>query len=201
MKIFQQHQEQNQTQEQLKLSTLNRWMESLSDLDKFDSVPINFEIAKFCTGDLLYSIDDCISQTLGPVLQVKRDISESLKKRFIFHILEWQSLRNKKDFDIIDELCSIVIWNCLGQCDIKVPYRIQEWDGNITPEELEKLVLTLGRSNVEIEKMISDCQRGVQVEFKEITKSKKGDAKIGLERYKSSKKELYAKLKTVYLFT
>jgi hypothetical protein len=197
-----QEQYQNQVQEQYKLNTLNRWLTDLSELDDFETIPINFDLAKFCTGELLSNIDNCITQTLSPIRQVngrEERPSKSFKNRFIIRILEWQSLR-EKDYDLIDELCSIVILNCLGH-NIDVPHRIQQWDGKIMPKQLEELASNIGKSQVEIEKMIVKFKKGEKIEFKELEKSKNGSIEKGLERYKIKNKLLYNELKEKLNFT
>ncbi|QMU63799.1 MAG: hypothetical protein GKR88_05490 [Flavobacteriaceae bacterium] len=193
-----QDQKQDQVQEQMKLRSLNGWLKALSELDKFEFLPLNFEEAKLCSGEMLENIDNCITQTLAPVKQVKeKGISSTLKNRYIINILEWLSLRNKNQFDIIDELSAIVIQNCLGN-ELKVPCRIQVWDGVISEEELKEFAIAIGKSQVEIEKWILELKEGKKIEFKEIEKTEKGNINTGIKRYEEKMIDLFLQLKSKF---
>jgi hypothetical protein len=190
-----QGQNQNQYQEQMKLRSLNGWLNAMSELDVFEILPFNFEYAKFCKGELLSSLDNCITQTLAPVKQInEKGTSNSLKKRYIIRILEWLSLRNKQ-FDVIDELSIIVILNCLGK-KVDVPYRIQVWNGVITQDQLKEFALSIGQSQLELEKWVTSLKNGKKTDIDSAEKPKNGNVEIGLQRFKINNPLLYTELKT-----
>lgn len=191
-------QKQDQTQIQLKLRSLNGFLGELSELNNFEILPKNFEEAKFCEGELLSNIDNCITNLLAPVMQVRhKETSQSLKNRFATRVLEWLSLRSR-EYDIIDELCSILLLNCINT-NIEVPERIQKWDGKITPKELQAFALVIGQSQVEVEKWITDIRNGKKAEFKELEKAEEGNLEKGIGRFEKTKPEIYKELKERFL--
>lgn len=189
-----QTQNQGQTQIQLvKLMSLNGWLEALAELDRYDNLPYNYQFAKFAKGQMLDDINYCITQTLVPVKQIREDIRDnsiSFKKRFVTIILEYQSLRLKSEFDLIDELCSIVISNSIG-LEKEVPYRIPKNEIPLTEDALNEFMASIGKSSVEVEKQIKELmESGKALKFSMIDSSKK-DFKKGLSRYEDTNPQLF----------
>lgn len=189
-----QEQKQEQTQIQLvKMMSLNGWLESLVELDRYENLPYNYEFAKYAKGKMLDDVNFSITQTLAPVKQIKEDIRDnslSFKKRFISIILEFQSLRTKPDFDIIDELCSIVISNAIG-IPKDVPFRITKEELELTEENLNEFIANIGKSQNEVEKKIKEFVEGGKIVKFSMLDSKEKDLKKGLERYKNLHSNIY----------
>ena len=189
-------QEQNQVYmqtEYLIMMSLNGWLNSLVELDKYSNLPFSCEFAKYVKGKMLDDINYSITQTLAPVLQIKEENkanSHFCKKEFIPIILEYQSLRIKKGFDIIDELCSIVISNAIG-IPKEVPQRIINQRIELKPESLNEYINKISKTQYEIEKgIIKLLDTDGVVEFKMIASANK-DLNKGLARYKDVAPSFY----------
>jgi hypothetical protein len=189
-----QEQKQEQTQIQLvKMMSLNGWLEALLELDRYENLPYNYEFAKYAKGKMLDDVNFCITQTLAPVKQIKEDIRDnsiSFRKRFVTIVLEFQSLRTKHDFDIIDELCLIVISNAIG-ISKDVPFRITKNEIELTEEQLNEFISNIGKSQYEVENKIKQLVGGGEIVKFVMLDSKEKDYKKGLERYRNLHSNIY----------
>lgn len=189
-----QEQNQEQTQIQLvKMMSLNGWLEALVELDRYENLPYNYEFAKYAKGKMLDDVNYCITQTLAPVKQIKEDIRDnsiSFRKRFVTIVLEFQSLRTKQDFDIIDELCLIVISNAIGITK-DVPFRIAKEELEVTEEQLNEFIANIGKSQYEVENKIKQLVDGGKIVKFAMLDSKDKDYKNGLARYKNLHSNIY----------
>ena len=194
------NQETVQRQWQYLSRGLNSLLNSLNRLNSLneDELPESYEQALKCSPQIQSEIDNCITQVLGSVLEVKhRETLSVIKKRVATRVLEWLSLRKNAKPDIVDELCSILLYNCVD-ISKEVPERIQKWDGNITEDELKEFAGGLMRSGYELEKSIEDEKNGRSPMLDELDKLKDLDYKNGIVRlqlhYPTLTKELIAAL-------
>ena len=199
----QQSNKQEQMQWQYVSRGLNSLFGSLNRLNAIDSkqMPENYEQAKKSTPKVQQEIDNCITQILASTMEVKHyQTLNVIKKRVAARVLEWLSLRKNTKSDVLDELCSVLLYNCV---DIpkEVPQRLQDWDGKISEEELKEFAGGIISAGHELDKSIQDEQKGRAPILNEIAKLKDLNYKDGIvklqNRYPDLSNELLITLEGI----
>mgnify|MGYP006346769641 CR=1 FL=1 len=199
----QQSNKQEQMQWQYVSRGLNSLFGSLNRLNAIDSneMPENYEQAKKSTPKVQQEIDNCITQILASTMEVKHyQTLNVIKKRVAARVLEWLSLRKNTKSDVLDELCSVLLYNCV---DIpkEVPQRLQDWDGKISEEELKEFAGGMISAGHELDKSIQDEQKGRAPILNEIAKLKDLNYKDGIvklqNRYPDLSNELLITLEGI----
>lgn len=199
----QQSNKQEQMQWQYVSRGLNSLFGSLNRLNAIDSkqMPENYEQAKKSTPKVQQEIDNCITQILASTMEVKhRQTLSVIKKRVATRVLEWLSLRKNTKSDVLDELCSVLLYNCV---DIpkEVPQRLQDWDGKISEEDLKEFAGGIISAGHELDKSIQDEQKGRAPILNEIAKLKDLNYKDGIvklqNRYPDLSNELLITLEGI----
>ena len=157
--------------------------------------------AKKSTPKVQQEIDNCITQILASTIEVKhRQTLSVIKKRVATRVLEWLSLRKNTKSDVLDELCSVLLYNCV---DIpkEVPQRLQDWDGKISEEDLKEFAGGIISAGHELDKSIQDEQKGRAPILNEIAKLKDLNYKDGIvklqNRYPDLSNELLITLEGI----
>jgi hypothetical protein len=163
---------------------LNSLLNSLNRLNSLteDELPESYEQALKSSPQIQSEIDNCITEVLASVLEVKhRETLSVIKKRVATRVLEWLSLRKNTKPDIVDELCTILLYNCVD-IQKEVPERIQKWDGKITEDELKEFAGGLMKAGHDLKINIEDEKKGRSPMLDELDKLKDLDYKNGIVR-------------------
>jgi len=196
-------QQQFNKQEQIQWQYMSRGLNSLlGSLNRLSTLPDkdlpkSYEEALKSTPQIQAEIDHCITQILASTMEVKhRETLSVIKRRIAARVLEWLSLRKNPKTDIVDELCSVLLYNCV---DIRkeVPERIQKWDGKITEEELKEFAGGIMSSGHELEKSIEAENKGRAPILDELAKLKDLNYKNGIQRLETGHPKLAKELITV----
>lgn len=192
----QQSNKQEQMQWQYVSRGLNSLFGSLNRLNTIDSneMPENYEQAKKSTPKVQQEIDNCITQILASTMEVKHHQTLSvIKKRVATRVLEWLSLRKNTKSDVLDELCSVLLYNCV---DIpkEVPQRLQDWDGKISEQDLKEFAGGIISAGHELEKSIQEEQKGRAPILNELNKLKDLNYKVGIVKLQNHYPELTKEL-------
>ena len=199
----QQSNKQEQMQWQYVSRGLNSLFGSLNRLNAIDSneMPENYEQAKKSTPKVQQEIDNCITQILASTMEVKHyQTLNVIKKRVAARVLEWLSLRKNTKSDVLDELCSVLLYNCV---DIpkEVPHRLPDWGGKISEEEPKEFAGGIISAGHELDKSIQDEQKGRAPILNEIAKLKDLNYKDGIvklqNRYPDLSNELLITLEGI----
>jgi hypothetical protein len=199
----QQSNKQEQMQWQYVSRGLNSLFGSLNRLNAIDSneMPENYEQAKKSTPKVQQEIDNCITQILASTMEVKhRETLSVIKKRVATRVLEWLSLRKNTKPDVLDELCSVLLYNCVD-VPKEVPQRLQDWDGKISEEDLKEFAGGIISASHELDKSIQDEQKGRAPILNELSKLKDLNYKDGIvklqNRYPDLSNELLIALEGI----
>lgn len=189
-----QHNDQKQIQFQWQYISrgLNSLFGSLNRLEttSTDQMPKNYSQAHNSTPKVQEEIDNCITQILASTLEVKHTQTLSvIKRRVAVSVLQWLSLRKNPNPDIVDELCSVLLYNCV---DIpkEVPQRIQKWDGVVSKGQLKDFASGIISAGHELDKSIKEEQQGRAPILDELDKLKDLNYKGGILRLQNNYPEL-----------
>lgn len=197
-----QHQNEKQNQAQIQWQYISRGLNSLlNSLNRLNSIdsedlPKNYEDSKNCSLEVQQEIDNCITQILASTKEVKHyETLRIIKDRVATKILQWLALRKTRHLDIVDELCSILLYNCVD-ISKEVPERVQTWDQKISESELQKFSEGILTSMVELEKSIQQENKGRSPMLNEISSLKGLEYSEGLSRLTSKYPDLVLELKS-----